>query len=769
MIKKLLRACCRILPGVVLGLILLLGCWCEARELLNFLPPGASGEQPGNWLDQDQGLQPAAEAYYNETGEQLVACLAGSEGWGTIRSKVMILDVVEVDSLEIEVAALESGAKLVIDLYSRGPNEQIYRCERIFTPGVYQYNLKQILRKAGQIAFGVQLTIEGQKGMKACKAHISRLRIITADNDNVFTADYHESFAGPAGQTPRYWRSGHNNAFITCRKNKSARLVLGPDKNYGDVISPIFDNEGKNKFTAFSLQITGISARTYLDVVLQEEKDSYRDIALFRNIARSGRYLKNIQSILDQHHITRFSIKIWINGLPEQSTAFISAFEMMSEKNPEKTPGQPFIQVAALGIKINEKTVAGKTAAKKDLWQYVFKGKNGAQPEEWWDATNNRDFNTEMTYSDSPPAAEILLGPDNYWGKVLSPRLQCDFAKYPILECAIVAVSPGTSWRLGVQEIGGSQLRHWFLQDQLTDKTGKFVYDCSQLTQLQAGDVFKIEIILENRSYVAQSPLPAARVHKKKEPPLPPETNPDTIVIGVEQRVYEDFGNFQEVQSRVRHLQAGMQKKLALPLKIIGFSNEDLRSAYLRGRVDILLSYEEEYAQFQRPGQLESFLTLARQGAKSQACGLYVHPKSGIHTPENLRGHRLAYSSSTVVAKVTEYFYTNPDPGYQPAFFRELMHENNARNLVLALQLRKTDAIAEYEYIEKIAADLNVHLRCIGKSAAQPHACAYMRVSRNPDKNQAILKLRDLLLHLHDDPGNKEFLDFFGISALVKP
>ncbi|MBN1596486.1 PhnD/SsuA/transferrin family substrate-binding protein [candidate division FCPU426 bacterium] len=735
------------------GVFLVLAGKGEARELAKLLYAGGEpGTQPDIWLDQDQGIKPTASVFYAQNREQLTLVLENDSGWGTIRSQNLQLDLAAADFLEIRFSQMEADGKLVVDLVLEKPLQGVFRCERLFLAGEYRYNLKQVLKVDGPVEFSVQLTIEGRQGSKMS---LEKLVIIAADNDNVFGGDYHEKFMDFTGRTPRYWRSGHNNATLSVKKGGGGTLALGAEKKYGDVISPVFENTGPQKYGEVRLQIGQISTGAYLDVVLQEEESAYRDLMLFKRITRPGLYAKKIDSLLYQHSLARFSIKIWINGAPGQSQAVIRAFDLNRINRPPADSTSPYLQIGFIGIKGGEKT----------YWQERFNVKNGEQPQNWWDGTNNLDFNAEIINALGDDHAEVSMAKRNTWGKVLSPNLQCDFAKYPELVVHITGLSPGTKWRLGLQEMNSANWRHWFLQDEAVSKTGIFTYDCSRLTQLGADDIFRLEIILENPKYIEGLKTKTVPAENDPSGVKPPEPRPNVIAIGIENRMYEDFGSIQEAQALTRHLQAVIQKGSALPIKVYNYSAEDLRLAYQRGGVDILLSYREAYQQYHRRGQLAPFLTIARKGEKKQSCGLYVRAESGFDKSADLRGRRLAYSENQVRTNLQDIF-----PALAaPAFFSEMTHEKNVRNLIFALQMQRTDAVAEFEFIEQIAQEMGVSLRCLERSTPRPNAFAYARTSKNPEKNKEIQKIQKIILDATADPENGDFIKFYGIDAFVRP
>lgn len=96
------------------------------------------------------------------------------------------------------------------------------------------------------------------------------------------------------------------------------------------------------------------------------------------------------------------------------------------------------------------------------FWRDDFDtGPPGAQPAGWLDETNNVMYNAQIVYTAQFSIARVARTPEDIWGKVLSPPLNCNTSIYSHVEVRVTSLSPALTWKIGIQEIGGA----WQYQD----------------------------------------------------------------------------------------------------------------------------------------------------------------------------------------------------------------------------------------------------------------------------------------------------------------
>lgn len=598
---------------IMFSLLLIFPKMVAGKELILDFKNNSPGQQPPGWLDQDQKIEPAADIAYDTNGKYAVISAENEIGWGTVRYPIKEINLKEFDMIEIDVKHLNQDTSLVVDLYTYSSKNEVLRCGRIFDPKNYTYRISHMVSKIPDASYGIQLTVEGGLNRGRYGAVIGGIRIYALDNIDLqlISTEYTANFKQGEGRVPKYWRSDHNNASIRCRKDGKAEVTLGKKQSFGDVITPIFAYDTNIRGEKIVIDITDLNSDTYLDVVLQEEEEvvvegNFRNIEIYKNISRIGHYEIKIGALLDEYKFSKYSIKLWINGVPGKSQVLLGDFKLKFQSD-----------INMLGL--------------------------------------------EQLLNNKKP--------------IQSPRV----------------------------------LRH------------------------------------------------------------PPETNSDKINIGVEKRIFEDFGNIQEVQRILRNLEKHMKNEIQMPLHITPYDALELQDAYQRGEVDIILSYQGYFAKCHKAGQIKPWLTIVRQGKTKQACCLYVKIDSSFGKPPDVKGKIIGYTQDNIIRNIIKYLYPELVCFDAGKYFKGMVHEKNVRNLLLALPFQRIDAIVEMEYIEQIANKMEVELIKIGKTNDVEHTAALLRKSKNPKKNREIIKLANLLMEYHKLPESRTFMDYFGVEKIVEP
>ncbi len=180
--------------------------------------------------------------------------------------------------------------------------------------------------------------------------------------------------------------------------------------------------------------------------------------------------------------------------------------------------GQSFFLSMFLSLSL----VAGASAA--DLWSDDFVGTPGNQVATWSDNTNDTSFHADITYADLASHAAITRTAEDTWGKVLSPALTGDVNQYSDVEVAIAEVSPGTTWKIGIQEINGAW-RHWDLNTSSRSDSGVVRFNYQALTGLTGTNTFSIQVTIEG----APGAYLVLDYVKVTEPVLPTATYTPTL------------------------------------------------------------------------------------------------------------------------------------------------------------------------------------------------------------------------------------------------
>lgn len=124
-----------------------------------------------------------------------------------------------------------------------------------------------------------------------------------------------------------------------------------------------------------------------------------------------------------------------------------------------------------------------------------FDGLDGEKPVGWRDITQDTSFNAAIVYSGTPSWAKVTRTSQDVWGKVLSPTVRVNVDTTPCVEISVKEVSADCTWKIGVQEMGGSW-RYWDLAPS-SNKTGIFGFDLRTLTELAGDSQFAVQIAVE--------------------------------------------------------------------------------------------------------------------------------------------------------------------------------------------------------------------------------------------------------------------------------
>ncbi|MEW6516368.1 MAG: T9SS type A sorting domain-containing protein [candidate division FCPU426 bacterium] len=131
-----------------------------------------------------------------------------------------------------------------------------------------------------------------------------------------------------------------------------------------------------------------------------------------------------------------------------------------------------------------------------EFWRDDFNGGTpGLQPAGWQDETDVNTYNAEIAYSFQPSLAAVTRTAEDVWGKVFSPLLHCDTSQFGYVEVKIAGLSPTTTWKIGIQEYGGS----WTYQSLCASQSqiGTFIYPYASAMGWSGTKDFYVQLTVE--------------------------------------------------------------------------------------------------------------------------------------------------------------------------------------------------------------------------------------------------------------------------------
>lgn len=109
----------------------------------------------------------------------------------------------------------------------------------------------------------------------------------------------------------------------------------------------------------------------------------------------------------------------------------------------------------------------------------------------WQDVTDNISFAADLW------SGGLSLGSIAYWGKVLSPTMHCDVSLYRKVSIKIDGLAQNPTWKLGIQEIGGSW-NYWDCNNS-SSETGVFTFDIPSITGWSGVHDFYVQLTIEGQ------------------------------------------------------------------------------------------------------------------------------------------------------------------------------------------------------------------------------------------------------------------------------
>ena len=158
-----------------------------------------------------------------------------------------------------------------------------------------------------------------------------------------------EDFTMLSGVIPPGWRN-LTNVTLTGDGNTGGNLTLvSTSPAYGSVMTPVFEDvtttaHDNKVFNTLEIKIDSVSENAYIDVQIQIEHGSYQSYPAFSNLNAPGIYQVNINDATPLGVLTRFSIKIWLNGDTVGDTVNLDYVRLVKEITPV-TPKLPTFHI----------------------------------------------------------------------------------------------------------------------------------------------------------------------------------------------------------------------------------------------------------------------------------------------------------------------------------------------------------------------------------------------------------------------------------------
>jgi hypothetical protein len=143
-------------------------------------------------------------------------------------------------------------------------------------------------------------------------------------------------------------------------------------------------------------------------------------------------------------------------------------------------------------IEVDYLSISGST---DDGFRDDLNGSAYNQPVKWLDETDDATFDCHIDYSYTASLAAITRTAENAWGKVLTVSQTLDVSLYPLVELKIEQLSDSVTWKLGIQEMGGTYQRYEIQAS--TTACGTLSYDYGSIIGWTGTHTFRVEIILE--------------------------------------------------------------------------------------------------------------------------------------------------------------------------------------------------------------------------------------------------------------------------------
>ncbi len=161
-----------------------------------------------------------------------------------------------------------------------------------------------------------------------------------------------------------------------------------------------------------------------------------------------------------------------------------------------------------------------------EFWKYDFDGAAGSE--------SGGGYEAKLVYNGNGEAALVSQAlPWTGWGKFLFGQITCNVQQYPMVEVKITSITPGCTWKIGIQE--RDTINYWDLGPS-SNQTGTFQFNYQQVTGWVGTNTFKVQLTIEGASgtsytldYVRVGFMPSAATPTFTATPTSTPTQTPTI------------------------------------------------------------------------------------------------------------------------------------------------------------------------------------------------------------------------------------------------
>ncbi|MBN1594485.1 hypothetical protein JW933_01025 [candidate division FCPU426 bacterium] len=278
----------------------------------------------------------------------------------------------------------------------------------------------------------------------------------------------------------------------------------------------------------------------------------------------------------------------------------------------------------------------------------------------------------------------------------------------------------------------------------------------------QAQEVYSLLIKQQQDKQLQASGFP-------ERAPYLPEKHPDKIVIGIERKIFADYGDLHEIMIRLDPLKKHLEAAVNMEVEWKWYSTSELELALQAGELDMVATYGADLRKYYRNGLIQPMATVLRDYKDTQQCLLITCADSPYTQAEETRNSRLGYPNDMLLQKMPGYFFANVPHFQAETFFASIENFTNAREALLALQVGTVDVLVDFEYVTHIHKLLRLpnDIKVLASSASVPNTPVFARLSRNKNKNAQMQVLGETLKNCHTQQKLKGILNYFGIDRFA--
>lgn len=299
---------------------------------------GPVGERPAGWKEGGSVVTLRGDGATTAIGTLL------SGAYGSIESPVIAdYNQAVYDAVEFKITGLTPGAFLEFGLQQQREDnrEYLYNMKYNYfdTPGLYRIRLSDFAPGKNLSAFSIKYWLKDIAGNTVAFDDVKLVQHPPVPVATPVANGWHEEFTGAANETPAGWRDrkawGEYNARIEQNGSGQGVISLGRIDSYGDVLTPAIMGLNTNVFNKLAIKVASLNG-THIDWGLQEEPGGrYHGLP---RITSAGTYVVDLNTLPPDKDLSKFSVKLWLNGSAGQSTAVLDYIRIYSAQLPAEAP-----------------------------------------------------------------------------------------------------------------------------------------------------------------------------------------------------------------------------------------------------------------------------------------------------------------------------------------------------------------------------------------------------------------------------------------------